>query len=261
MKRGLALTLLALTIPACLHAQALAHGWTPTFSEPRILFDAQLGDYQGLGFGPPRIGWALDGELPLGPAMTDSRIQKGARRFEYQPSVVFSRDTRAFAYSGHDLNVRNEGIVWINHRVGAEGGLEYAVYWDKLGLGTTNPATFYTLHKSDWVPRAGAVFRDGLLGRPGRLYVDYLFPTGCQWATPSNPCFIQSTRTHGVDAMQEFRLKSFLRIGGEFAVVRYDDPSNQNEPTIPRVGHTTAYGAVHFKFEWPFVPIRSDHSY
>lgn len=271
MRRFFVWIFLTLTVPAYLCSQTptqrrtseLARRRASVFSQVRIVLDTQVGDYAGLGFAPPHAGWALDLEMPLGGATSYSAIAQGGRRFEYQPTITFSLDRKTGSMSSFSLNVRNEGIVWLNHRLGAEGGIEYAGYWQGSPPATASnpvPVGFYGLHKLEWVPSTGLVVRNALRGRPGRLYVDYLFQTGCQRATPSNPCQVQSPRTQGVQAAQEFRVWSFVRIGGEIAVVHYYDQSNQNDPTVPRVGHTTAYGTLHFKVEWPYASTRSGSS-
>ena len=263
LRRAVASLVLAFTILTVLHSQALHQGQSNSpFSQIRILFDTQVGDYSGLGFSAPYLGWALAVELPFGPSVRDFEIPGSERRFEYQPSIGFSFDTKTFAKTGYDLSANNEGIIWIDHRFAGEGGYGYTAYSaaidPKAAYGET---TSYTLHQSEWVPNVGAVIRDTLHRQPGRLYVDYLFATGCQWATQSNPCTIQSSRTHGIDVIQEIRIRSFLRVAAEVAVVEYYDQSNENEPSIPRTQHIVPFGTVHIALEWPGVPIRSGISY
>ena len=239
LKKAARVVFFALTVPLAVHCQTFSTGQVPPFfSETRILFDSQIGDLADLGFDSPYVAAGLDAEIPLGPSARDSAVIGGGHRFEYQPSFSMSPTSKAFALSRHGLIIKNGGIAWIRHRFGVTGVEEYTAYWSG------------GVHKAAWEPGAGAVIRDAWRARPGRLYVTYYFPTGCQWATPSNPCLIQSPRTRGVEAMQEFRVASFLRVGSEVAVVRYDDQSNENEPSIARTHHTVPYGVLHVDFEW-----------
>lgn len=259
IRRVIAGLAFALSTPLLLHSQALDQGRILSpFSESRLLSDIQFGDFTVFGLGATSLGWGLGGELPLGPS-----LKAGGRRFEYQPSFAVLVGPKISYWNGslesqQNLEVNNQGLIWMIRRLAAAGGYQYASYWAE---GVTLQNVGYTIRRAGWVPNLGGVIRDTLLGRPGRVYASYIFPTGCQWATPSNPCVVQSPRTRGIEMMQEVRGSTYLRIGAELALVRYDDPSAPSVPAIPRIGHTAVYGTIHLKFEWPASPLNDGGIY
>jgi hypothetical protein len=255
----------ALSTPLLLHSQTQHQGRVLSpFSESRILSDIQFGNYTTFGFGATAIGWGLDAEIPFGPSLS-----AGGRRFEYQPSFAVSIGPKISYRNGslesqQNLEVNNQGLIWILHRVAAAGGYEYADYWaEGTQIGQTPPFQnrTYTIHRSGWVPNLGGAIRDTLLSRPGRFYANYIFPTRCALAVPSSTCILQAPRTQGVEMMQELRGTTYLRVGAEIAILRYDDPLNPNAPATPRIGHTAVYGTIHLKFEWPASPLNNGGIY
>lgn len=61
---------------------------------------------------------------------------------------------------------------------------------------------------------------------PGRMYISYVFGTGCVWATESNPCSIQPSRLQGVEVDQEFRVWPHLRVALLYGFYNYCDQGN-----------------------------------
>jgi hypothetical protein len=199
---------------------------TSTLSSTRWLFDSEIGTEANLGYKNPSTAYGFSVEQPLG------------KRFELQTSVYYSPDKKLITNNGNSLLVSGSGIVWATSRVGLFGNYGYTWLWTSQ------------FDKSGSDPSAGAVIRDSLYG-PGRLYVSYLFPTGCVWATPRNPCKIQSNRTQGVQLSQEMRISSHIRVGIEGGLYHFCDQSNENEPAIPRVCHWGGTELVFFQFELP----------
>ncbi len=250
-------------MPLLLHAQAAHQGRVDSpFSEARLLSDIQFGDYTTYGFGASALGWGLEAELPFGPP-----LRAGGLRFEYQPSfaVLFGpklSQRNGAIESQQYVEVHNQGLIWVIHRLAAEGGYKYASYWaEGANQGPLFQNQTYTLHRSGWAPDLGVAVRDAWAGRPGRFYASYVFPTGCLRATFSNPCVVQSPGMHGVEMMEEIRATSYLRVGVELAAVRYYDPSASDVPGAPRIGRTGIYANIRLKFEWPANPLTGRRSY
>jgi hypothetical protein len=120
------------------------------------------------------------------------------QRFEVQGNLSLLPQINVNNYNGHAFGIAGTGIGWINQHVGVSGSLEHNWLWTPQ------------VDKSVWNPSLGVVFRDELY-RPGRLYVNYMFPTGC--ATAGQGCLIPSDRTQGLRAAQEFRVFSHVRLG------------------------------------------------
>jgi hypothetical protein len=104
-------------------------------------------------------------------------------------------------------------------------------------------------NETSWQPSAGAVART-TYGSAGRLYLNYIFPTGCVWATKSNPCMIQSKRLQGPEITQEFQVLPHLRWGIEAGAFHFCDQSNENDRSIPRTCHWAFTEMVDFRFEF-----------
>jgi hypothetical protein len=193
---------------------------------PRVFLDADVGVRAELGFIPPSSDFGLSFEIPLN------------RRIEIQGDAAYSPDKKIITHNGHSIGASGTGIFWITSRVGALGELDYGHLWtSKFEEGGTAPAF-------------GAVIRT-TYEYPGRLYITYSIPTGCVWATPSNPCKLQSKRLQGFNITQEFQLWPHVRAGLMAGIYHFCDQSNENEPTIPRICHWAGTDAVFVRLQFP----------
>ena len=131
---------------------------------PRLLLDTEFGSESYLGYKLPSAGLGLSIEIPV------------AKRFELQASSTYSPDKKAITNDGQSLKVSGSAVAFTTTRLGFIGTLEYTWLWTSQ------------FNKSGLVPAAGIVLRNDYWG-PGRIYLTYLMPTGCVWATASNPLF------------------------------------------------------------------------
>jgi hypothetical protein len=196
-------------------------------SPTRLLFDASIGDASGLGYKVPDLVFGLALERPIG------------SRFEVQANLDYSPDRKYITNDGRSFLAGARGVVWLSHRIAITGGMNYSALWTSR------------FDKSAHYPVAGVLLRDSWLGLPGRMYVTYLFPTGCVLASPSNPCRIQSNRLKGVEFNQEFRLWPHLRAGVQMGFYHFCDQGNPLAAYAPRACHMTGTTAVRFRFEFP----------
>jgi hypothetical protein len=197
----------------------------PNFST-RWLLDFKLGVAGQLGYKFPSTSLGLSVERPI------------RKRLEIQGSVAYSPDRKVITNDGNSLSGSASGIAWLTSHVGISGGIEGSQLWtSKFGKGT-------------WSPILGTVIHVPVLD-PGRLTVLYAFPTGCVWATPDNPCKIQSNRLQGVQLKQEIRTWPHLRLGLEVGIYHFCDQSNQNEQSVPRTCHIAGASAGIVRFEFP----------
>jgi hypothetical protein len=215
-----------------LFANALFVFWHPVFGQtafgdqrPRVLMDTEVGTESSLGYKFPAIVLGSSSEIPLG------------NLFEVQSSVTYSPTAKYITNNGQRFGASGSALAFINQRVGLVASLEHRSLWTS------------EFDKKVWFPSAGVVLRNDYFGR-GRLYLTYVFPTGCVWATPGNPCQIQSNRLQGITARQDVRSGSFTRWGFETGLYHF---CNQGNPTDPQAGRACRWGAVgmatfHFEF-------------
>jgi len=198
----------------------------PTNFTTRWLLDFKFGVEGGLGYKFPSSSFGLSVERPL------------RKHFELQGSVAYSPDKKVMTNDGNSLLGSVSGIAWLTSHVGISGGIEGSRLWTSQ------------FDKGAWSPNLGAVIHVPIFD-PGRLTALYVFPTGCVWATPTNPCKIQSNRLQGIQLKQEFRTWSHLRVGLEFDIYHFCDQSNENEPSIPRTCHMAGTSLGFMRFEFP----------
>ena len=179
---------------------------------PRLLLDSEIGSAASLGFKFPATSFGPSIELPV------------ENHFEFQSSALYSPDQKLITNDGNALNVSGAAIGFVNSRLGIIGKLEHSSLW-------TSQFT-----ETNWAPSAGLVLRNNYLGQ-GRLYATYVFPTGCVWATTTNPCPLQSKRLQGIDLRQDARFGPHQRWGFDFGLYHFCDQSNQNDPAAGRHCH------------------------
>ena len=191
----------------------------------RIFLDSDVGVRAELGFIPPSTDFGASFEYPLW------------QRLEIQGTGSFSPDHKQITHNGHSYSVTGTAIVWPWWRVGLLGGVEHGRLWtSQFTEGGTNPTI-------------GAVIRTRY-EYPGRLYLLYLLPTGCVWATRSNPCTLQSKRLQGPTFRQEFQVLPHVRWGAEAGIYHYCAQSNEDEPSIPRACHWAGTEMVFVRFQF-----------
>jgi hypothetical protein len=192
---------------------------------PRIFLDSDIGVRAELGFIPPSRDIGASFEYPLW------------RRLEIQGAASFSPDKKQITHDGHSFSVSGTAIVWPSWRVGVLGEVDYGRLWTSQFTEAVTSPTF------------GVVIRTHY-EYPGRLYFRYTLPTGCVWATPSNPCTLQSKRLQGPSIRQEFQVQSHVRWGVEVGVYRFCDQSNENDPAAGRTCHWAGTELVFVRFQF-----------
>jgi hypothetical protein len=192
---------------------------------PRLLLDTEVGSLRSLGYKFPSTAFGPAVEIPL------------AKHFELQASSAYSPDRKVITNDGHSFKVTGSAMRFIHQRFGLVAGIERSWLWTSQ------------FDKSAWHPSAGIVIRNDYWG-PGRLYLNYVLPTGCVWATPSNPCQIQSNRMQGFEVRQDIRSSSYMRWGFKSGIYHFCDQANPNAPQAGRHCHwaATALGTVTFEF-------------
>jgi hypothetical protein len=183
-------------------------------------------------------------EIPIGSGLYLSKIptQSGQpsgklSRWEAQGEAKWSPDRKYITNDGNEAVIDATGLFWVIPRLALSGQVRYNWLWTSQ------------FDKQGWAPSAGFVARDRFLGYPGRFYLDYLFATGCQWATASNPCVIQSNRTHGIEFFQEVRQFRHWRVGIRGAWYSFANQGNPQQP-MRRVWNNTGtvYAVIRYEF-------------
>ena len=189
---------------------------------PRLIFEGEFGSAAALGYELPSTAFGPSIEVPLG------------NSWEIQTLALYSPDRKAITHDGQSLKLEGLGIRFLNAKIGVVGGIERDWLWTSQ------------FDKRSLEPSAGIVLRNDSFGR---LYLTSLFPTGCVWATSSNPCTIQSNRLQGGEFRQEARLDSHFRLGFRGGVYRFCDQANPKEPQTGRNCHfgVTAYMNLGFE--------------
>jgi hypothetical protein len=152
-----------------------------------------------------------------------------------QAFVSVSPDKKTVTNNGLSTTVGGTAIAWVTSRIGASAGLSRGWLWTSQ------------FHELSWQPYFGAVVRTNYV-YPGRLYLRYLVPTGCVWATPTNPCTLQSKRTQGPSIEQEFQVSRHFRWGLDVGIFHFCDQSNENDPAVPRTCHWAGTEMLHLRF-------------
>jgi len=195
--------------------------WTP-----RLFLDTDVGLRTQLGYEPPASDFGASFEFPMG------------RRVEVQGRSSFSPDRKYITNDGHSISASSREIFWVNSRIGALGGVGWGTLWTSQFV------------ERGWQPSVGFVIRNDY-EKPGRFYLEYLIPVGCVWATPSNPCLLQSKRTQGPRITQEWQLKPHLRLTLGASLYHYCAQSNENEPSIPRNCVWAVTEMLGLRFQFP----------
>jgi hypothetical protein len=189
----------------------------------RWILDTETGSEAGLGFKMPHIATGISFERPV------------TRHFELQGLVSCSPDRKYITNDGNSLRLMSTGLYWISPNLALTGSLRHSNLWTSQ------------FNKSSWGPSGGIAIREDLTGYPGRIYLDYLMPTGCQWG-PS--CPIQSSRTQGAEIYWESLMASHLRVGFRFGFNHFLEQSNQFRPDIPRTGHMTGISLIVLRYDF-----------
>jgi hypothetical protein len=201
---------IALLVAVSLLSSATLHGQSDYLdNRPRLLLDTTIGSETALGYDFPSTSLGPSLELPVNPHL------------ELQASGSYSPDKKKITNDGQLASVTGTALGFLSERVGVVGSLERGWLWTSQ------------FDKQALFPSAGVVLRTNYFG-PGRFYVTYTFPTGCVWATPTNPCTIQSNRLQGVTVRQETRSLLHTRWGFETGLYRFCNEANPNDPESPR---------------------------
>lgn len=211
---------LAVLVTATLDSSARAQDEF-TDHRPRLLLNGEIGNQVYLGYKFPSTAVGPSIEIPI------------KDRFEFQSSASYSPDRKAITDDGQSLKLSGSAIGFANPRLGFIASIAHTSLWTSQ------------FDKSGWLPSAGVVVRNDYWGQ-GRLYISYVFPTGCVWATSTNPCTIQSNRLQGIQLRQDTRNGAYKRWGYEAGIYHFCDQSNPNEPQTGRKCHWA--GTIMFTF-------------
>lgn len=192
---------------------------------PRLLLHGEVGNQASLGYLPPSSAFGLSTEIPMG------------KSWEFQANALYSPDRKAITNDGQSLKLDSSAIRFFNKRMGFIGGVNRSWLWTSQ------------VNKTSWHPSAGVVIRNSYFG-VGRLYLTYVFPTGCVWTTPGNPCSLQSNRLQGFEIRQEARGTPHARWGYRAGFYHFCSQANPNEPQFGRNCHwaVTVLALLRFEF-------------
>lgn len=221
MKKIIESLLLVLVVAGSSRAQALSTGKAPAMT---WMLDAEAGSGPGVGVTMPHLAFGTSFERPIG------------TRVELRGGASFAPDWKYITNDGSTLNLKSEGLLWVTRRLAVTGGLEISNLWASQSK------------ERVWAPTAGIGIRDHSFGIPGRLYLAYLFPTGCQWGAN---CPIQSSRLLGGQVYLEKRVLTHLRLGYQFGFYRILNQGNPLDPAAGRTGEITGDMHVVIRFEFP----------
>ena len=221
MNRAIKLLLVVCLFAGSSGAQALPAGREST---TRWLLDAETGSDAGLGFKLPHLAFGTSIERTVG------------TRTEVQVGVSFSPDKKYVTNDGTSLQMKSMGLFWVTPRFAITGGLTRSNLWTSQ------------FNKQALLPSVGIAVREHIEDLPGRVYISYLFPTGCQWGAS---CPIQSNRAMGPAVYWEQRVQQHFRLGLHMGYYRI---LNQGNPLQPSAGRTGGWqGDVHVvvRYELP----------
>lgn len=221
MNRARKVLLLVLVFAASSGAQALTSGKAST---TRWLLEAETGSDAGLGFKMPHLAFGTFFERSMG------------THIELQGRISFSPDRTYITNDGTTLILKGTGLLWITPRFAVTGGLTKSNLWTSQ------------FNKVSWAPSAGIAIREHVMDMPGRLYVSYVFPTGCQWGAN---CPIQSSRMLGSQVYWEQRIFPHFRLGYQFGFYRVLNQGNPLQPSAGRTGEVTGDVHVVVRYEFP----------
>lgn len=199
-------------------------------NKPTVLLDTTIGIEPGLGYKIPTVWQGVAVELPI------------KRRFEFQSSVEFGSTRKEVTGDGTSIRNRSLLIYWPGSGsvFGLVGGVSVGRLWTSQ------------FNKTAIAPIFGVVFRDKFMGsEAGRTYVEYLLPSGCQWAYLDSPCPTQSSRLQGVRIYPEWRLARNFRLGIRMAVLHGLEQGNPLQPSAGRKGFLTFTSDVVLRFQFP----------
>jgi hypothetical protein len=218
MFRILGAWLLGFMFVASSYSQTLPGGVPPT----RWLLDSQVGSDPG--YRVPSFAIGVSVERPI------------TNLIEVQGAGSFSPTKTLSTNDGHHFDVSGEGLFWITERFAATASLSRGYLWTSQ----------YNLQ--GWSPSIGIAIREQFLGAPGRLYLSYLIPTGCQWGAG---CPIQSSRETGARINWEHRVASHWRFGFEFGIYHVLNQGNPLDPAAGRTGQITGDAHIVSRIEFP----------
>jgi hypothetical protein len=172
----------------------------------QFFVDARLGGGPGYRF--PSVELGVSFELPIS---THIELQG----VSYTPTKPIN------AIKGDSLGMTGGGAFWITRRFGA------TAYLDRGHLWTSQ------FNLRGWGPLVGVAIREHTHESPGRLYVSYVIPTGCQWG---GSCLAQPSRTTSARIYWDHRVLVHWRFGFEVGLYRR---LNQGDPLDPAAGRTS----------------------
>jgi hypothetical protein len=195
---------------------------TDSSPSTRWLLDSQVGS--DTGYKTPTITMGVSIERPI------------TTRLEVQGGVSFSPTKTLLTNDGHHLDISGQTVFWVTQRLGVTASLSRGYLWTSQ------------FNLQGWTPSAGVAVRVRAFDSPGRLYLTYLIPTGCQWGAG---CPIQSNRKTGAKVYWENRISKHWRFGFEFGVYHVLYQGNSLDPAAGRTGQMTGDAHIVSRFEFP----------
>jgi hypothetical protein len=184
--------------------------------------NADTGSDAGLGFKLPHLALGVSFERPIG------------KRFELLGGVSYSPDRKYITNDGNSFSMSATSLFWINGRFAVSGTLYQSFLWTSQ------------FNKRAWAPAPGIVIRDNF-GAPGRLYIDYVLPTGCQWGAS---CPIQSNRLQGPEFEWEHLLWPRFALGFHLGFYRVLNQANPLDRAAGRTGEWTGDSYLVMRYEF-----------
>lgn len=198
----------------------------PAAAPVTFLLSGQIGGADRLGVVGPSTWFGPGVEIPL------------RKRVEFHASATYSPDHNVITHDGNGLSVEGTGVAWLTNRFGASATYSRTWLWTSA------------FNKDARNVAPGVVVRDNF-AFPSRSYISYLLPTGCVWATPSNPCLMQSSRDQGLQFTRESLISKHSRFAINAQFIHFCDRSNPNAPSIPRACHYAPTIYLEMKLELP----------
>jgi hypothetical protein len=205
-------------------------------NRPKLLMGGGFGVDNQLGYKFPTLTLTTGIERPF------------AHRFEAQADANFSGTRKFITGDGHSTNIGASLIFWAKKGIGLIGSGDRSWLWTSQ------------FNKTNFFPSAGIVLRGLSLG-PGRIYITYMMPTGCVRATSTSPCAIQSNRLQGVAFREEDQVRSRVRLGFGFSVLRSCDQGNPYAPQVERNCHIAFTMSGDFRFVLPIAKHRNHEAH
>lgn len=174
-------------VAASTHAQTQPAGRAFPEATWPVIFTAEFGIQQSLGYQPLHSAAGIGLEKPIGKWM------------ELDPSVSWSPDDTLLTHNGNSLSFQADGIMWsgLGRLFGIAGGFDYMHVWtSRFSHGALSPSLGMAVRLHPW-------------RIPGRLYLTYVVPYGGYDARTG----LENSRSQGPEVYFEGQIATRFRLG------------------------------------------------